>query len=149
MRWCTLNNSDSEKNHSTVDAFSVLVAETLSALNENFYFLSVFIDLRKAFDSVSHLIILSKLERLGIRGMSLDWFRSYLMNRSQMVSYRNHLSDSKPVLAGMPQGSLLGVLLFQVHINDMVTSLKHTSAILYADDTTLYAYSRNLRALKV
>ena len=136
------------KGHSTTDAFALVVGEMLSAFSENFHFLSVFVDLKKAFDTVEHSIILKKLEWIGVRGNALTWFESYLSERQQEVVFENEISDKRNVTTGVPQGSLLGVALFQLHIDDLRKCLKHTGAILYADDTTIYAFGRNIRALK-
>ena len=111
--------------------------------------LAVFIDLKKAFDTVPHLTILKKLECLGIRGMELDWFISYMGNRCQYTVLDSIGSDTKDITVGVQQGSLLGVLLFQLLINDLPSSLKFCSSILYADDTTLYLYGKSLRFLQV
>ena len=134
--------------HSTSGAFMLAVGEILNAQSDNMQLLSVFVDLRKAFDTVSHSVILAKLERLGIRGVALEWFQSYLSERKQHVEYDNCLSELHNITVGVPQGSLLGVIFFQLHINDMRACLRYSKAILYADDTTIYAIGRNLRALK-
>ena len=104
--------------------------------------------LKKAFDSVNHSIILAKLEKCGIRGVALDWFTSYLTGRSQRTVFEDVVSQPRTINTGVPQGSLLGVILFQLHIDSLKNCLRHTSAILYADDTTIYAIGRNLKALK-
>ena len=136
------------KKHSTTDAFMLAVGEILSAFSENFSLLSVFIDLRKAFDTVDHSIILKKLEKIGVRDNALQWFTSYLHGRSQQVLYHDCFSSEKKIQSGVPQGSLLGVILFQLHINSLKCCLKQTTVILYADDTMIYAIGRNMRALK-
>ena len=136
------------KDHSTADSCAVMIGEILSSFKEEMYFLSVFVDLRKAFDSVNHSMVINKLNSLGVRGKVADWFSSYLTNRYQQVHYSDSVSEQKKITAGVPQGSLLGVLIFQLHINDLYASLRFTSSILYADDTTIYVYGRNPRALK-
>lgn len=104
--------------------------------NGNLVF-SIFLDFRKAFDSVNHEILLSKLHTYGIRGNSLDWFRSYLTNRKQYVCINNVNSSLKLVEYGVPQGSILGPLLFLIFINDITKCSKLFKYILYADDSTL------------
>ena len=136
------------KNHSTQDAFALLTGEILSCFSKQFKILTVFVDLKKAFDTVNHSIILRKLERIGVRDESLNWFKSYLSNRKQKVVYGDTQSNLKNLEMGVPQGSLLGVALFQLHINDMRNALRFSSSILYADDTTIYVIGKNLHAMK-
>ena len=121
----------------------------LNSFNNNMNFLSVFIDLKKAFDTMDHSIVLKKLELLGICNRALNWFTSYLHRRYQQVSYLNLLSSRKEIRAGVPKGSLLRVLIFQLHINDICASLKFINVILYADNTTLYVFGKNTKALRV
>ena len=136
------------KKHSTIDAIMNLVGETLKAFDNNMMVMSVFIDLKKAFDTVSHKVILSKLEKIGIKGVELDWFKSYLSNRWQVTDCNGTLSSERLLNVGVQQGSLLGVFLFQLIINDMPKYLKFSGCILYADDTTLFVLGRSLRFIR-
>ena len=137
------------KGHSTSDAIMTLAGEVLNSWNEGLKTLAIFIDLKKAFDTVSHNLVLDKLEYLGIRGSLLKWYCSYLTKRQQYTVVNDISSEKKELQVGVPQGSLLGVLLFQLLINDLKSSLKYSIAILYADDTTIMLSGRNLKFLKV
>ena len=92
----------------------------------------LFLDLKKAFDTVNHKILLTKLEMYGIRGCSLEWFRSYFMNRRQVCAINGKLSDEKQINCGVPQGSNLGPFLFLLYINDLPNCLDTTNARLFA-----------------
>jgi len=107
----------------------------------------VLIDFRKTFDTVEHSILLQKLYHYGIRGSAHKWFQSYLTNRSQYVNYNNTTSNMKALKCGVPQGTILDQLLFLKYINDLASVSTLLSAILFADDTTLFHSSNNLTQL--
>ena len=107
-----------------------------------------FIDLQKAFDTVNHSILLQKLEHYGIRGVTLDWFTSYLSGRKQYVSVNGHTSAKLEITCGVPQGSVLGPLLFLIYINDLPNVSKYLSFYLFADDTNIYFKSHDLAHLQ-
>ena len=108
------------------------------------------LDIAKAFDTVSHQKLIYKLFSLGVEGQLLNWIQAYLTNRSQFVCLNNSYSDSKPVISGVPQGSVLGPVLFLVYINDLVDVLHDVHIKLYADDAKIYlATKRNTPNLKL
>jgi len=129
---------------STIDAITKFTSDVLPALDTKQNCISVYLDLSKAFDTINHDILLRKLNHYGIRGIALNWFRSYLANRRQYVIYNGHQSDQQLVDYGVPQGSVLGPLLFILYTNDLPGSLTHSKVILFADDTTLYTYGKSL-----
>ena len=126
------------KKHSTETAVVHLADHILEHMDKQQLTGAAFIDLKKAFDLVDHKCLLHKLEHYGVRGHSLGWFRNYLTTRSQRVQYGKELSSSLPLDFGVPQGSLLGPLLFVIHINDLPQCLLHSSISMYADDTVIY-----------
>jgi len=119
----------------------------MQSLENRKHTLGVFLDLLKAFDTIDHAILINKLNWYGVRGKALDWFRSYLSSRKQYVQYYNSVSDIQPIPCGVPQGSVLGPLLFIIYTNDLPNCLSDSKAILFADDTTLYISSNNIPQL--
>ena len=99
--------------------------------------LAVFIDLSKAFDTIDHTILLDKLNHYGIKDTALKWFTSYLTNRQQYVAFNDEISDHTNISTGVPQGSILGPLLFIIYMNDIHKVTDNFSFILYADDTSM------------
>ena len=131
-------------NHALID-----ITETIrSALDNKKYVCGVFVDLQKAFDTVNHEILVAKLDHYGIRGVANNWFSSYLSNRTQFVSILGFESDTKPMRHGVPQGSVLGPLLFLIYINDLHCSIKHSKVYHFADDTNLLNISNSSKRLQ-
>ena len=138
------------RGHSTSDAVANLIGDVLKSFDDNLMVLSIFVDLRKAFDTVPHRLVWEKLEQIGVRDLELGWFKSYMSDRSQFVDLDGTQSDTQGCSdIGIAQGSLLGVLLFEIFINDLPKCLKHSQSILYADDTTIYVIGRSLKCLKM
>lgn len=106
--------------------------------------ITVFCDLSKAFDTISHSILLRKLDNYGIRGKANDFLKSYLGSRNQFTVYNNASSSLKQISHGVPQGSILGPLLFLIYINDLVLISKNVKFLLFADDTTIFIQGSNI-----
>jgi exonuclease III len=135
------------KHHSTDLALLDIYNKISSSLALNHHTIGIFLDLSKAFDTINHDILLSKLHHYGIRGLALDLLSSYLSDRFQFTSFDSHLSDRLPVSCGVPQGSILGPLLFLLYVNDIPSSSKHFSFVLFADDTNIFLSHPNLNTL--
>ena len=136
------------KNHGTSHALSFLIHNITESLANKTPTLGVFLDLSKAFDTIDHSILLSKLEHSGIRGIALDWIKSYLSGRTQKVECSGILSKSvNPVKRGVPQGSNLGPLLFLIYVNDFKNCLKYGNSIMFADDTSVFFQNKNYHSL--
>jgi hypothetical protein len=128
---------------STEDAVQNLLAKVCAALDSNNTALAVFLDLTKAFDTVDHNRLLRKLDLYGVRGLAGDWFTNYLSNRHQITRINGHVSDSALVVTGVPQGSVLGPVLFLIYINDIYNLNTHSSISSFADDTALLNTNKN------
>ena len=127
------------KGFSTARSVAELTDGLFSSVNDGKTALAAFVDLRKTFDTVNNNILLQKLHLYGVRGNNLCWCKSYLGNRSQATLANGKLSCSRGLVCGVPQGSVLGPLIFILYINDMQSALMNRNIQLYADDTVIYA----------
>ena len=117
-----------------------------TAVEKNETTIGIFLDLSKAFDTIDHTILLYKLEHYGFRGIVLEWFKNYLSNRKQYVSYNSCKSQLEDIVCGVPQGSILGPLLFILYINDITRPSNVLDFILFADDTTILYSHENIES---
>ena len=133
--------------HSTVHAILHFINHVASANDDHCHTLGMFLDLSKAFDTMDHQILIHKLTHYGIRGRALEWFESYLRGRTQYVSINGVDSSFQQLLCGVPQGSLLGPLLFILYMNDFQNSSNVLSCILFADDSSVFFSHKNPNVL--
>ena len=139
--------------HSCEDAILELVGKVLQSRNEDKHCAGIFLDLSKAFDTLDHHLLLQKMEKYGIRGLTLDWFKSYLSNRTILAKITDESNQiyylkQHPITYGTAQGSCLGPLLFIIFCNDIYRLDLYGSLILFADDTTLISMNKSKRYLE-
>ena len=137
------------ENCSTQHAILDILNKIQNNIDKRFYSCGIFIDLKKAFDTVDHPILLYKLHYYGIRGIINDWFSSYLSVRMQSTQIGSIVSSKERIVCGVPQGSVLGPLLFLIYVNDMHRSSKEFDFYLFADDTNLLYAEKDLNKLEV
>ena len=130
--------------HSTNMALSILIDKIVSAIDKGEVVIGIFLDLKKAFDTVNHNILLQKLHKLGIRGVAHKWLSDYLCNRQQFVSFDGVESKFEKIVCGVPQGSILGPLLFLLYVNDIANVSKLLLPIVFADDTNIFLSGKNV-----
>ena len=129
--------------YSTADAILNLTEMIYNSLNRKDYHISVFVDIKKAFDSISHTILINKLEKYGIRGPPLRLLSSYLADRESYVACGLAKSENRISNIGIPQGSILGPVLFLIYVNDLPNFAPSATATLFADDTTISVSDKN------
>ena len=134
------------KGHNTTHATLDFVKTIEDALSNGEFAIGIFCDLSKAFDTLNHDLLLEKLDHYGIRGTAKDWIQSYLNGREQYVDFCGSTSDKLPLLTGVPQGSILGPLLFLLYINDLPAA-SNLKSVMFADDTNLLIKGKDLQNL--
>jgi hypothetical protein len=134
--------------HSTTLAITEIVDNIRDDLDKPNHVLGLYLDLSKAFDCVDHAILIDKLSHYGIRGLALKWFKSYLNDRSQKTNVNNTYSNLCPVNTGVPQGSVLGPILFLIYVNDIANCINHGKVRLFADDTNLFFSDKSIPRLQ-
>ena len=142
------NQSGFRPGYSTLAAVAHAHDNWLHHINNGNLVGSLFIDLQKAFDTVNHSILLRKLPFYGLSSSVVGWLSSYLSGRTQQVCYKSTLSSVNPITSGIPQGSILGPLLFSLYINDLPRCLEHCSIDMYADDTLIYCGDKNTELIE-
>ena len=136
------------KGHSTQHAIVDIVNDIQSNMNQRLLSCGLFIDFKKAFDTVDHDVLLDKLNHYGFRGIINSWFSSYRKNRTQTTQVDHYTSDKAVVGCGVPQGSVLEPLLFFLYVNDIHRCSNKLRFYLFADDTNILYADKNLKALE-
>jgi hypothetical protein len=139
-----INQFGFRNNHTTALALTALLDKITESMNNNEYMVGVFLDFSKAFDTVDHSILLQKLYHYGIRGPAYQWISNYLTNRYQFVCFNSVCSDRERITCGVPQGSILGPLLFLLYINDISHVSTKLFSILFADDSNIFFSGKNI-----
>ena len=132
------------KGRSTQSALSFLCNDWVKSMDKGLVTCACLIDLAKCFDCVHHNILIDELNKYGFRYSELRWFHSYLQNRKQIVKFDNEVSPQLNLNIGVPQGTVLGPILYLIYMNDLPDILPDNSFIMYADDITLYSCAKNL-----
>ena len=135
------------KSHGSQHALLKMIENWKTKLNMGYMVGLIYMDLSKAFDSLNHELLIAKLKCYGLDQNAVEFFRSYLSNRYQCCKINNILGDGRKSIAGVPQGSILGLLLFSIFLNDIFFFLKDANIGNYADDNTLYAYNNSLETV--
>lgn len=133
------------KNHSCETTINYVLKEFIDATDDADIVIAVFIDLKRAFETVDRQIMLKKLIKYGIYSNELKWFESFLSNRKQKTKYLNEISYENDIPIGLPQGTALSVILFNLYINDITSKTKYSKIVLFADDTLIMVRDKKLK----
>lgn len=136
------------KNRSTETALLTQKEIIIAKLQNKEIVAGIYIDFTKAFDLINHRILLHKMETYGVRGKAQDLMKSYLSHRTQYVDFKNSLSSIQTISAGVPQGSILGPLLFLIYLNDIVYCTTNSEFVSYADDTSVFISGKSERDIE-
>ena len=117
-------------------------------MDKGFHIGVILIDLQKAFDTLDHTVLLQKIECIGFKKSAIKWFQSYLSNRKLLVTLENVFSDAELINCGVPQGFILGPLLFLIYINDLPQVLGETGSYLYADDNCIFYQDKDVEKIE-
>ena len=129
--------------HPTYIALLNIIDQISQEFDNTNFSIGIFLGLSKAFDTIDHSLLLKNLEIYGIRGNALHWISSYLSDRSQCASIDGLLSNPEKIICGIPQGSVLGPLLFILYINDIINVCTILKLIMFEDDTNVFASHKN------
>ena len=132
------------KKHSTVTCLHRVVDDMCENIDDDLLCGVCFLDIEKCFDSINHDILRRKLAHYGVNGDALQWFENYLQGRRQCVRVNNVTSESRPCTMGVPQGSILGPLLFLLYVNDFPQHVQNENCNIFADDTIIYSFGSNV-----
>ena len=131
------------RNNSTSHAINYSIKYIADKIEQKKHVIGIFLDLSKAFDTICHEKLIVKLDSYGIRGNCFKHIKNYLLNRKQITKFNNVKSDSKNIMFGVPQGSVLGPLIFLLYINDIVNSAFEGETVVFADDTNIFVTGNN------
>ena len=131
-------------NHSATHTLNDISEKIVNALDSEYYACGAFIDLEKAFDTVDHTILLDKIKYYGVRGITINWFKSFLQDRYQYTNIKECSSEKLLIIHRVPQGSVLGLLLFLLYINNLHKAMIHCSVYHFADHKNLLLIDKSL-----
>ena len=134
--------------HNTTHATLDFLEKIEEAFEKDECAVGIFCDLSKAFDTLNHDLLLMKLNHYGMRGTAGNWFKSYLSNRTQYVDWNEGKSRNIPITTGVPQGSILGSLLFLIYINDLASAVQKLKCVIFADDTNLLIKGKDIQEIQ-